>query len=58
MNVIIVEDDPLVAQLNSQYLSRLEDVVLQGIFSNGADALEFLKTNPVDLAIMDVYMPP
>ena len=57
MNVIIVEDDPLVAQLNSQYLSRLEDVVLQGVFSNGADALEFLKANPVDLAIMDVYMP-
>ena len=57
MNVIIVEDDPLVAQLNSQYLSRLEGVELQGIFSNGADALEFLKVNPVDLAIMDVYMP-
>ena len=57
MNVIIVEDDPLVAQLNSQYLSRLEGVVRQGIFSNGADALEFLKANPVDLAIMDVYMP-
>ena len=57
MNVIIVEDDPLVAQLNSQYLSRLEGVVLQGVFSNGADALEFLKANPVDLAIMDVYMP-
>lgn len=57
MNVIIVEDDPLVAQLNSQYLSRLEGVALQGVFSNGADALEFLKVNPVDLAIMDVYMP-
>ena len=57
MNVIIVEDDPLVAQLNSQYLTRLEGVVLQGVFSNGADALEFLKANPVDLAIMDVYMP-
>ena len=57
MNVIIVEDDPLVAQLNSQYLTRLEGVELQGVFSNGADALEFLKVNPVDLAIMDVYMP-
>jgi len=57
MNVIIVEDDPLVAQLNSQYLSRLEGVVLRGMFSNGADALDYLKRNPVELAIMDVYMP-
>ena len=31
MNVIIVEDDPLVAQLNSQYLSRLEGVAQGGI---------------------------
>ena len=57
MNVIIVEDDPLVAQLNSQYLSRLEGIRVTGIFSNGADALEYLKNNPAELAIMDVYMP-
>ena len=57
MNVIIVEDDPMVAQLNGQYLSQLEGVTLRGQFSNGADALAFLKDNPVGLAVMDVYMP-
>ena len=57
MNVIIVEDDPLVAQLNSQYLSQLDGVRVLEHFSNGADALEFLKANPVELAVMDVYMP-
>lgn len=57
MNVIIVEDDPMVAQLNGQYLSQLEGVTLRGQFSNGAQALEYLKENPVELAIMDVYMP-
>ncbi len=57
MNVIIVEDDPLVAQLNSQYLSGVDGVTVERIFSNGADALEYLKTHSVELAIMDVYMP-
>ena len=57
MNVIIVEDDPMVAQLNEQYLSQLEGVSVVGRFNNGLDALEFLKANPVELAIMDVYMP-
>lgn len=57
MNVIIVEDDPLVAQLNSQYLSQLAGVTVSGVFSNGADALTFLRVNPVELAVLDVYMP-
>ena len=57
MNVIIVEDDPMVAQLNEQYLSQLEGIHVMGRFNNGLDALEFLKANPVELAIMDVYMP-
>ena len=57
MNVIIVEDDPMVAQLNEQYLSQLEGIRVVGRFNNGLEALEFLKANPVELAIMDVYMP-
>lgn len=55
--VIIVEDDPMVAQLNAQYLSQLPQLKVEGIFSNGRDALTFLKSHSVDLAIVDVYMP-
>ena len=57
MNVIIVEDDPMVAQLNEQYLSQMEGVSVTARFSNGRDALEYLKCHSVELAIMDVYMP-
>ena len=57
IRIIIVEDDPLVAQLNAAYLSRLEGIQVAGIFGNGRDALEYLKNNPVELAVMDVYMP-
>ena len=57
IRIIIVEDDPMVAQLNAACLSAMEGFEVAGVFSNGLEALEFLKENPVDLAIVDVYMP-
>ncbi len=56
-NVIIVEDDPMVAQLNAQYLSQIPQLKVCGIFHNGRDALEYLRSHKVELAIMDMYMP-
>ncbi|MBE6951388.1 MAG: response regulator [Ruminococcaceae bacterium] len=57
IRIIVVEDDPIVAQLNAAYLDRLEGFSVRGIFPNGQQALEFLRENPVELAIVDVYMP-
>jgi response regulator of citrate/malate metabolism len=57
IRIIIVEDDPMVAQLNAAYLERLEGCCVVGQFSNGLEALEYLRKNPVELAIVDVYMP-
>ena len=57
IRIIVVEDDPMVAQLNAAYLSRLEGFRVTGIFSNGQEALSYLKENPVELAVIDVYMP-
>ena len=57
IRIIIVEDDPMVAQLNAAYLERLEDVCVAGVFGNGQEALQYLRENPVELAIVDVYMP-
>ena len=57
IRVIVVEDDPMVAQLNAAYLNGIEGYEVLGTFCNGRDALEFLKKNPVELAVMDVYMP-
>ena len=57
IRIIVVEDDPLVAQLNAAYLDVMEGFEVAGIFSNGLEALEFLKKDPVELAVLDVYMP-
>lgn len=57
IRVIIVEDDPMVAKLNAQYLNQMPQLQVVEFFSNGRDALAYLRKNPVELAIMDVYMP-
>ena len=57
IRIIVVEDDPMVAQLNGTYLGGMEGFEVLGTFTNGREALEFLKHNTVELAVMDVYMP-
>lgn len=55
--VLIVEDDPMVAMINEQYINRNKQFYVVGKCTDGSSALEFLKNNDVDLIILDVYMP-
>lgn len=57
ITVLIVEDDPMVAELNKHYLEQVEGFSLVGMVSNGAEALEFLKTKEVTLILLDIFMP-
>ena len=54
---IIIEDNAPVAEINREYLLKCGDFKIVAVFKDGAEALEYLKTNTVDLAILDVYMP-
>ena len=55
--VLIVEDDPMVAMINEQYIKRNKNFEIIGTCKDGSSALEFLKANQADLLILDVYMP-
>lgn len=57
IRTIIVEDDPMVAQINGQYLRQMGGFQIDGVFSNGPDALKYLRQHGADLAILDVNMP-
>lgn len=55
--VLIVEDDPMVAMINEQYVRKNSEFMIAGSCKNGQEALKFLETNQVDLILLDVYMP-
>ena len=55
--VLIVEDDPMVAMINEQFVSRHKDFVVAHKCNDGKSALEYIDENEVDLIILDVFMP-
>ncbi|MBQ7535556.1 MAG: response regulator [Stomatobaculum sp.] len=55
--VIIVEDDPMVASINKKYTESVPGFRVTGIFKNGEEGLKYLRKNKVDLVILDYYMP-
>ncbi|ARI76785.1 response regulator [Halobacillus mangrovi] len=57
IKTLVVEDDPMVAELNKQYLEKIEGFQLTNAVSSAEDAIEFLEQNRVDLLLLDVYMP-
>lgn len=55
--VLIVEDDPMVAMINEQFISKNKKFQVIEVCNDGKVALEFLENNSVDLLVLDVYMP-
>ena len=55
--VVIVEDDPMVSLINRTYVERDSRFRVVQTFQDGRAALNWLTQNPVDLAVLDVYMP-
>lgn len=56
--VLIVEDDPMVAMIDRQFVARTPNFEVCGTCGDGESALEFLtKNSDVDLIILDQYMP-
>lgn len=55
--VLIVEDDPMVAMIDKQYVEQNPRFHVAAVCRDGAGGLEYLKGHPVQLVILDVYMP-
>lgn len=57
IKVLIVEDDPMVAELNRRYLEQIEGFLLTAIARNVSEGLNILEQQEVDLILLDIFMP-
>ncbi|EKN70893.1 two-component response regulator [Neobacillus bataviensis LMG 21833] len=57
IKILIVEDDPMVAEFNKRFLQEVKGFNLSGIVHTVKDAKDYLHTAEVDLILLDVYMP-
>lgn len=55
--VILVEDDPMVREVNRQFIERVPGFELVAMAKNGKDGLDLIETLQPDLVFMDIYMP-
>jgi len=55
--VLIVEDDPMVAEFNKRYLEQVDGFLLVDIANSVKEALDVIEEKNVDLLLLDVFMP-
>ena len=56
IRVLLVEDDPMVADLDRHYVNRVEGFETVASVRNAEEALQALQDRQVDLILLDVFM--
>jgi|SRR5690625_316195 len=57
INVVIVEDDPMVLEVNKTFLEKVSGFKFQGSADSGKKALEVIQEKQSDLVLLDIYLP-
>lgn len=57
INILLIEDDPMVREVNRQFIERVPDFQIIGMCSNGEDGLDKIQQLKPDLVFMDIFMP-
>ncbi len=57
IRVLLIEDDPMVQEVNRQFIERIEGFKIVGIAGNGHEGIKMLKKLKPDLIFIDIFMP-
>lgn len=57
LRCLIIEDEPLAAEILEDYVKQIPFLKLAGICSDALKGLAFLQENPVDLLFLDIHLP-
>lgn len=55
--VILIEDDPMVREVNRQFIERVNGFELIATARNGKEGLQLIESLRPDLVFMDIFMP-
>ncbi len=57
MNCIIIEDQPPAQRLLKKYIDDMGTLQWRGTFPDAIQAMDYLKSAPVDLVFLDIHLP-
>lgn len=57
IDVLIVEDDPMVVEVNRGFVDAVPGFRVAGVARTGREAIEIVKTMKPDLVLLDIYLP-
>ncbi len=57
IKTMIIEDDPMVRDINSKFLNKVTGFTLKKAAANLTEAREFISNNDIDLILLDVFLP-
>jgi response regulator of citrate/malate metabolism len=55
--VLIVEDEPVIADAHAQYVQRVPGFAVAGVVHDGGAALRFVRDHKIDLLLLDFNLP-
>lgn len=57
IDVLVVEDDPMVAEIHQNFINSLEGFRVVAVAGDGQKALDLLDTLSIRLLILDIFLP-
>ncbi|WP_336637331.1 response regulator [Lysinibacillus fusiformis] len=57
IKVLLIEDDPMVREVNRQFIEKVDHFQVIGQASNGLDGVTQIRQHQPDLVFMDIFMP-
>ena len=57
MNVLIIEDEPLAAEILQEYIADVPFLELKNTYKDALSALEDMRSNDIDLIFLDINLP-